>query len=98
MIKVLLMLIIVPILSKPVSDFSPFYSLRELFWFGSTNCKSSEGFFCNKEDWISDLGWKEMLKGFVTACGHDDPLNIQTNGLLWLHVPDFELNGVLRTI
>jgi len=30
-----------------------------------------------------------MLKGYVTACGHEDPLNIQTNGLLWLHVPDF---------
>jgi len=39
-----------------------------------------------------------MLIGYVTACGHEDPLNIQTNGLLWLHVPDFALNGVLRTI
>lgn len=39
-----------------------------------------------------------MLRGYVKACGDDDPLNIKTRGLLWLHVPDFKKKGILRTI
>ncbi len=46
-IGVLLMLMVLPLLSASEIDFSSEYGLRELFWFGRSNCKDIKGdFFC----------------------------------------------------
>lgn len=46
-IGVLFMLMVLPLLSPTETDYSANYTLREAFWFGISNCKDPNGFFCN---------------------------------------------------
>jgi hypothetical protein len=58
-IGVLLMLMILPLLTYSETDYSSEYSIRELFWFGRSNCKPSKDpesidFYCSeKEPWVT---------------------------------------------
>jgi hypothetical protein len=53
-IGVLLMLMVLPLLSYSEIDISAEYGLRELFWFGRSNCKKSNGdFYCDEKPWVS---------------------------------------------
>ena len=93
-IGVLLMLMILPLLTYSQTDYSSEYAMREIFWFGRSNCKPSDDkntidFYCPKgEPWLTQEGWHEMLRGFLkssTASESDEA----TRSLLWLYVPDF---------
>jgi hypothetical protein len=44
-IGVLLMLMVLPLLTYNGKDFSSQFGLRELFWFGRSNCKAINGEF-----------------------------------------------------
>jgi hypothetical protein len=46
-IGVLLMLMILPLLTRSENDYSGEFYLRSAFWFGRSNCKEVDGFFCN---------------------------------------------------
>ena len=53
-IGVLLMLMVLPLLSRSDIDFSEEYGMRELFWFGRSNCEDSSGnFLCEDGPWIT---------------------------------------------
>jgi len=58
-IGVLLMLMILPLLTFSETDYSSEYSIREIFWFGRSNCKPSNDeksldFYCPKsEPWLT---------------------------------------------
>jgi hypothetical protein len=58
-IGVLLMLMILPLLTFSETDYSSEYSIREIFWFGRSNCKRSNDeknldFYCPKgEPWLT---------------------------------------------
>jgi hypothetical protein len=66
-IGVLLMLMVLPLLTYSETDFSANYGLRELFWFGSSNCNVSSSYqsFCESSEWITQEGWYEMLRGYT---------------------------------
>jgi len=70
-IGTLLMLMILPLLSRSETDYSQHYSLREVFWFGRSSCTDVEGFFCatsaREQNWITDEGWYEILRGMTRA-------------------------------
>lgn len=63
-IGVLVMLMVLPLLSYSNTDFSSEYGLRQLFWFGRSNCDAVEGagFDCERGNWITKLGWNEKLR------------------------------------
>ena len=53
-IGVLLMLMVLPVLTYSGVDYSSEYGLRELFWFGRSNCKTVGGEFkCDSKSWIT---------------------------------------------
>lgn len=69
-VGVLLMLMILPLLRRPKSDYSGEYSLREVFWFGRSNCinrKDPNAFFCPENSWISKEGWFETLRSLASS-------------------------------
>jgi len=74
-IGVLLMLMILPLLTRSDVDYSTNYGLRELFWFGRSSCKDPEGFFCKDQDktpWITTDGWNELLRGYNKSALNSD--------------------------
>lgn len=46
-IGTLLMLMILPLLNRIETDYSGNYALREVFWFGRSNCNDPKGFYCS---------------------------------------------------
>lgn len=45
-IGTLLMLMVLPLLSRNETDFSSQSALREVFWFGRSSCTDPNGFYC----------------------------------------------------
>ena len=67
-IGVLLMLMVLPLLSYSASDFSSEYGLREIFWFGRSSCKQSNGdFYCDLGNWTTQEGWHELLRQYSNS-------------------------------
>ena len=61
-IGVLLMLMVLPLLRRNNNDFSGEHALREVFWFGRSNCinrNDENAFFCDQNDWLTEEGWYE---------------------------------------
>jgi hypothetical protein len=62
-IGVLGMLMVLPVLTYSNSDFSSEYGIKQLFWFGRSNCANVNGtFFCEKGNWLYQEGWEEKLR------------------------------------
>ena len=63
------------------------------------NDEQQTSFFCddNKEPWITEEGWFEMLRQFSTASAIPET-NDNTWELLWLFVPDYQNQGQMGTI
>lgn len=68
-IGTLLILMVLPLLSRAETDYSIEYFLREVFWFGRASCQDPNGFFCHPESepWLTEEGWYEVLRGAVRA-------------------------------
>jgi len=47
-IGTLLMLMILPLLSRSETDYSGNFGLREAFWFGRSSCTDPNGFYCKE--------------------------------------------------
>jgi len=65
------------------------YGLRQLFWFGRSNCIPINGEFeCPPNAWMSKDGWEEHLRNFISAAspGESEPLSKE---VLWIYAPDF---------
>jgi hypothetical protein len=62
-IGVLVMLMVLPILTYSENDSSPDYGIRQIFWFGRSNCASINGNFkCTDGTWLTSKGWDELLR------------------------------------
>ena len=64
---ILLMLMILPMLSRIQTDFSGIYALRRTFRFGHSSCEDTASYFCSKKQWISEDGWYSVLRGMARA-------------------------------
>lgn len=89
---------ILPLLTYTNDDFSSEYGLRQLFWFGRSDCKRNNGtFFCERGDWVNVLGWEEKLRQYIVSAR-----GVETDSLsrtiLWMYLPDFESNGTMNVI
>jgi len=59
-IGVLLLLMVLPAITYSQADISHNYGLKQLFWFGRSDCHLIKGSFdCEKNGWITEEGWKE---------------------------------------
>ena len=62
-IGVLGMLMILPLLTYTKDDFTSEYGIKQLFWFGRSNCRVVNGdFYCDRGNWITNDGWDEKLR------------------------------------
>ena len=96
-IGTLLMLMILPLLSRSDIDYSINYALREVFWFGRSSCTDPSGFYCGNPTWLaSDEGWYEVLRGVVRAAENQEQTKLKE--VLWIYVPDFRREGTLNSI
>jgi len=98
-IGVLLMLMVLPLLSYSEINYCSDYGIRELFWFGRSNCQThinaelgdindSHNFYCDQGAWTNTEGWYKMLRMYTqsaTAVEADPP----SKSMLWLYIPDF---------
>ena len=57
------MLMILPILSFTGTNYSKEYGLRELFWYGSSNCFNSTE--CGQNKWVTTEVWLRLLKEYT---------------------------------
>lgn len=97
-ILVLVLLMVLPAITYSAFDVSHAYGLRQLFWFGRSSCYEIKGDFkCKDKDWISKEGWYEHLRNFITAASAGESESLRSE-LLWIHVPDFERQGVIGDI
>ncbi len=97
-ILVLVLLMALPAITYSSFDVSHMYGLRKLFWFGRSNCLEIDGKFeCKNDQWLTHDGWEETLRNFISAAsaGESEPL---TKSVLWIHVPDFDRNGLIGDI
>ena len=69
-IGILLMLMVLPILTYSGVDYTTEFGLRQLFWFGRSNCNQVSGdFYCqNQSDWIN-LQKQRRRTAFGTRLG-----------------------------
>jgi len=96
-IGTLLMLMILPLLSRSDIDYSINYAIREVFWFGTSSCDDPNGFFCNQNDtWLTDEGWYEILRGLIRSAQNEEQIRLKE--ILWIYVPDFKKHGTLNSI
>jgi len=98
-IGTLLMLMILPLLSRSETDYSGHYAIREAFWFGRSSCTDPNGFFCKEtgnSKWVTEEGWFEILRG-LTRISQDDS-HIKMKEVLWIYIPDFTKAGTIDTI
>ena len=72
---ILCMLMVLPQISYDGQNFTGLSGLRELFWFGRSKCKrdpssTEKVSFCGNigdEDWITENGWFEKLRQYVSS-------------------------------
>jgi hypothetical protein len=92
------MLMVLPILTFSDNDSAPEYGLREIFWFGRSNCASIQGNFkCDEGPWLTSKGWDELLRQYVVASRGVETDELTSN-LLWLYVPNFNESGKMSSI
>jgi hypothetical protein len=97
-IGVLGMLMVLPVLTYSNEDFSSEFGLRQLFWFGRSDCSKVNGnFFCDKGNWINYKGWEEKLRQYILAARGVESDDLQRQ-VLWLYIPDFGKNGAMTNI
>ncbi|CDW71083.1 adenylyl cyclase [Stylonychia lemnae] len=97
-IGVLLMLMVLPLLSYSENDFSSEYGLREIFWFGRSQCSKANGdFYCENGNWVTQEGWFELLRQYTNSSFANEG-DDQTKELLWLYVPDYNKDGRMGSI
>ena len=87
-----------PAITYSSFDVSHQYGLRQLFWFGRSNCQEILGKFeCEEEEWMSKAGWEEHLRNFISAAspGENGPFSRK---VLWIHAPDYNRYGVVGDI
>ena len=96
-IGVLLMLMVLPLLTYTQTDYSGSYGLREIFWYGRSNCiDTTNDFYCSSnQQWVTLDGWNELLRLYTRHKEQDGELEAK---VLWLYVPDYTLNGTLNEI
>ena len=97
-ILVLTLLMALPAITYSSFDAAHQYGLRQLFWFGRSNCVQIDGQFeCPTQQWMSKAGWEEHLRTFISAAsaGESEPL---TKQVLWIYAPDFNRHGVIGDI
>lgn len=97
-IGVLGMLMILPLLTYTNDDFSSEFGIRELFWYGRSDCSLYNGtFFCERGGWLTQQGWEEKLRQFIVSAR-----GVETDDLartvLWMYLPDFQNNGTMDII
>jgi hypothetical protein len=97
-IGTLLILMVLPLLSRAEVDFSINYFLREIFWFGRSSCEDPLGFFCHPEEekWLTVEGWNEILRGSVRAGENND--GEKKKVVLWMYIPDYMKKGTMNSI
>lgn len=80
---------VLPAITYNGSDVSHQYGIKKLFWFGRSNCAEIDGnFMCDRGDWITNEGWEEQLRNFVSAARADEnskPLK----EVLWIQMPNY---------
>lgn len=92
------MLMVLPILTYSETDTSQYYGLRQVFWYGRSDCNKVNGTFqCNYGNWITANGWNEILRQYIGAARgvESDSLNQE---VLWLYIPDFNSSGNMTSI
>ena len=89
---------VLPAITYNSSDVSHNYGLRQLFWFGRSNCDIVDGnFYCDRNNWITAEGWQEQLRQFVGASRADEHSELMKD-VLWIYVPDHEQAGSMSQI
>ena len=98
-ISVLLLLMVLPAIQYQSEDSSIGYGLRQVFWFGRSNCNEIKGeFYCeDRIDWVTHEGWQSLLRGFVktTSPSFEDE---GVKSVLWMYVPDYDKQGLMSEI
>ena len=58
-VLVLLLLMVLPAITYSNVDLSAHYGLRQLFWFGASNCQEIlvDKTLCKKTQWMTEDGW-----------------------------------------
>jgi len=74
------------------------YGLDKVFWYGRSTCENIGGdFFCQRDDWITNDGWKQLLKYFANSVKTNEE-DDNSMDLLWLYAPDYTLSGKMTHI
>lgn len=76
------------------------YGIRQVFWFGRSNCNEIGGqFHCDdRVNWLTDDGWQSLLRGYVSATGLTDGIEAGMKSVLWMYIPNFSTNGGMSEI
>ena len=97
-ILVLVLLMALPAITYNAYDISHQLGIKQLFWFGRSNCSNIDGeFLCNPEEWMSQSGWDEHVRNFVMAASPSES-DTPAKTVLWIHTPDLTRNGVVGDI
>jgi len=73
--------------------------MRMLFWFGRSNCGEVNGeFYCDEKKWVSQAGWEEHLRNFISGASPDESNESIFKKVLWIHAPDYSRQGVIGDI
>ena len=52
---------------------------------------------CDQEEWVTQEGWEEMQRHFVSAARASEEEVVQKK-MLWLYVPDYNKKGRISSI
>ena len=98
-IGILLLLMVLPLLSYSGYNYTTLSGLREIFWFGMSSCRPTEGVIslCTDSDWLTTEGWYEKLRMYILSQRSSEVDDVEKE-LLWLYVPDFTKKGILYSI
>ena len=97
-ILVLVLLMALPAITYSSFDVSHAYGIRQLFWFGRSNCITIDAQFdCEEEQWMSLEGWNEHLRNFVSAASPGETED-RVVEVLWISSADFSRGGVIGDI
>ena len=88
-ILVLVLLMVLPAIAYSAFDVSHQYGMRKLFWFGRSNCDKIGGDFeCKGQPLITEEGWEESLRQFISAARGNER-EVLSKKVLWLHGPSY---------
>jgi len=86
---------VLPAITFTQLDYSFIFGIRQVFWFGRSSCDTIGGdFYCDsRNDWLTTSGWMSLLRGYVSATGLTDGIEVGQKSVLWMYIPDFERGG-----